>query len=60
VSSHTFPLAAPGSITVSLGVATFPEDGTDPIGLIQAADRALYLAKRRGRNRVESVRELAA
>jgi diguanylate cyclase (GGDEF)-like protein len=60
VSSHTFPLAPTGSITVSLGVAVFPEDATDPMGLIQASDRALYAAKRRGRNRVETVRELAA
>jgi diguanylate cyclase (GGDEF)-like protein len=60
VSGHAFPLVAVGSITVSLGVSLFPEDATDPMGLIQAADRALYAAKRRGRNRVETARELAA
>ena len=41
-------------VTVSLGVATFPEDGHDPTSLMAAADRALYQAKRGGRNRVEA------
>jgi diguanylate cyclase (GGDEF)-like protein len=60
VAEHTFPLAATGSITVSLGIATFPQDASDPIGLIRASDRALYAAKKGGRNRVESVLEKAA
>jgi len=41
-----------GRVTLSLGVATFPEDGTDGTSLIAAADRALYQAKNSGRNRV--------
>jgi diguanylate cyclase (GGDEF)-like protein len=53
VQEHTFPLAQPGQITISLGVATFPTDGDSTTSLIQAADRALYLAKQHGRNRVE-------
>jgi two-component system, cell cycle response regulator len=40
------------SISVSIGVATFPDDGTDSEGLVRAADTALYAAKRAGRNRV--------
>ena len=60
ISDHTFPLAAPGSITVSLGVALFPTDAADVTGLIQSSDRALYLAKQRGRNRVETVWNEAA
>jgi len=55
VAEHTFPLAPAGSITISSGVAVFPHDATDSIGLIQASDRALYLAKKRGRNRVETL-----
>ena len=40
------------AMTVSGGVATFPEDGTTPEALIDCADRALYQAKSRGRNGV--------
>jgi diguanylate cyclase (GGDEF)-like protein len=40
-------------ITASVGVAVLPEDGGDSISLFRSADRALYAAKRRGRNRVE-------
>lgn len=41
-----------GNLTISFGVACFPEDATDPEGLVQKADRALYLAKEAGRDRV--------
>ena len=39
-------------ITISLGVASFPDDARDPIQLVEMADSALYQAKRSGRNRV--------
>jgi diguanylate cyclase (GGDEF)-like protein len=60
VEAHAFPLAPRGHITVSLGVATFPADAGDPTNLLQAADRALYLAKQRGKNRVETLWTRAA
>ncbi len=41
-------------ITVSLGVATFPEDGRTPRVLLRHADRALYRAKANGRNSVST------
>jgi diguanylate cyclase (GGDEF)-like protein/PAS domain S-box-containing protein len=39
-------------ITVSLGVAAYPDDGTSHTEIINKADQALYLSKNRGRNRV--------
>jgi diguanylate cyclase (GGDEF)-like protein len=38
-------------ITMSLGVATFPEDGTEIEALVKKADIAMYAAKQAGRNR---------
>jgi two-component system cell cycle response regulator len=45
-------------VTLSLGVATFPEDGTDKATLIEHADQALYQAKHSGRNRVVTYGDL--
>ncbi|MCF6138112.1 GGDEF domain-containing protein [Pseudalkalibacillus berkeleyi] len=43
------------NITVSIGVATAPEQGEDPLTLIRNADRAMYTgAKQKGRNKVAS------
>ena len=39
-------------VTISIGIASFPEDSEDPIELVEMADSALYRAKREGRNRV--------
>jgi diguanylate cyclase (GGDEF)-like protein len=39
-------------ITASFGVANFPEHASEPRALLDAADKALYGSKRRGRNRV--------
>lgn len=41
-----------GSTTVSIGVATFPDDGRVSRGLVDTADAALYAAKAAGRDRV--------
>jgi len=43
------------AITASLGVAALPDDADGPTVLLRAADRALYLAKSRGRNRTETL-----
>ena len=39
-----------GRITISLGVATFPDHALDKDSLIVAADTAMYKAKRKGKN----------
>jgi diguanylate cyclase (GGDEF)-like protein len=41
-----------GPVTVSIGVAAFPDHGLDATTLLEAADVALYQAKREGRDRV--------
>ena len=41
-----------GRVTVSGGVATFPDDAQDAVELLLSADAALYRAKQSGRNRV--------
>ncbi|MFA5063232.1 MAG: sensor domain-containing diguanylate cyclase [Candidatus Omnitrophota bacterium] len=37
-------------LTVSLGIASFPEDGLAPAELISSSDKNLYQAKNKGRN----------
>ncbi len=41
-----------GDLTVSIGLAMFPDDGTTPEVLLQKADQALYRAKGQGRDQV--------
>src|SRR4029077_12101763 len=41
-----------GELSVSIGVAQFPDDGDAPEALLARADAALYRAKREGRDRV--------
>jgi diguanylate cyclase (GGDEF)-like protein len=41
-----------GRLTISMGLATFPDDAGTPRELLGRADQALYEAKRRGRNRL--------
>src|SRR5713101_5062743 len=60
IEKHDFPAVRRGSseaprshrMTISVGVAAYPEDARDPIQLVEMADSALYRAKRSGRNRV--------
>jgi two-component system cell cycle response regulator len=59
MAEHHFPVTrreVPGQtthqITISIGVAAYPDDATDPIHLVELADSALYRAKRSGRNRI--------
>ncbi len=43
---------SPVRITISVGVSTFPKDGTTLEEIIDCADRRLYIAKDRGKNLV--------
>jgi len=55
IAGRSFPFAARqpmGVLSVSGGLAEYPHHGMDTAGLLQAADAALYEAKRGGRNRV--------
>ena len=55
VESATFgPSANSERLTVSIGVAIYPEDADDASRLLSAADSALYAAKRAGRNTVRA------
>ena len=39
-------------VTISIGIASYPGDGTEMMQLLANADRALYFAKAQGKNRV--------
>ncbi|RKO65610.1 GGDEF domain-containing protein [Desulfofundulus salinus] len=54
VEKHSFPHGekqTEGRLTISLGVAVYPDHARDAEGLILAADRAMYRAKKSGKNR---------
>ena len=46
-----------GPVTASIGVATFPTDGATAADVLLAADRACFVAKREGRDRVATAAE---
>ena len=50
---------APIRLTISIGVATFPDHGDDRENLLDLADKAMYRAKSLGRNCVCSAADLA-
>src|SRR5579863_3636651 len=51
VETWQFP-GLPRSVTISAGVATYPENALERDGLMKASDASLYAAKQAGRNRV--------
>jgi diguanylate cyclase (GGDEF)-like protein/PAS domain S-box-containing protein len=46
------PALSEAAVTISMGIAAYPEHGANSESLIRAADNALYQAKHEGRNRV--------
>lgn len=47
-----------GITSASFGTATYPADGFSPAELLRAADQAMYAAKRSGKNRTVTHRQL--
>ena len=47
---------APVSVTVSIGVAAYPHDGSDAESLLHCADEAMYAAKQEGKNQLQVYR----
>ncbi len=61
IENYPFPFANEqplGKVSVSVGVASSPDAGTDPESVIKAADQALYYSKEHGRNRTTSFLEM--
>jgi diguanylate cyclase (GGDEF)-like protein len=53
VRANPFAAAQPlGHVTVSVGIATYPEDAREIPSLVDCADAALFAAKKRGRDAV--------
>jgi diguanylate cyclase (GGDEF)-like protein/PAS domain S-box-containing protein len=47
-------------VTVSIGIASFPQHGLDTLQMFNAADKAMYRAKENGRNRVQIAAQVSA
>lgn len=62
VASHQFGQKPPSetTLTVSIGMASYPTDATTREDLVRKADQAMGLAKQLGRNQVRLYRELAS
>ena len=60
IAQHPFADAAAGEVTVSLGVATFPQDGAESPALLSAVERVLERARQSGTNRIETPLRKAA
>jgi two-component system, cell cycle response regulator len=58
IRAHDFGFAS--RVTVSVGVATFPDDAASANALLEAADAAMYRSKRNGGDRVSFAAEAAS
>jgi two-component system cell cycle response regulator len=55
VASHTFGISGGIYLTCSIGIASFPAHAQQQEPLLQAADAAMYAAKRLGRNQIRVI-----
>jgi len=63
VAGYPFPGTAGAGrhpLTVTVGLAAYPTHAADGLELVDCADRAMYLGKQQGRNRVTAATEVAA
>jgi diguanylate cyclase (GGDEF)-like protein len=60
VLSPTTEVDRDSVLSASIGVACFPQDGSELQELLHASDAALYVAKNGGRNRVEFAKSASA
>ncbi len=58
VASHAFQVGGGLHVTCSVGVATMPTHGATSTQLLEAADRAMFFAKKLGRNQVRRAGEV--
>jgi diguanylate cyclase (GGDEF)-like protein len=58
IAAHRFEATGGRQLSCSIGVAMFGDDGLDRDGLLASADRAMYAAKRLGRNLVVTASDL--
>jgi diguanylate cyclase (GGDEF)-like protein len=52
IAAHAFAVGGGAHLTASIGLAAYPADAEGRDGLVEWADRAMYAAKRLGRNQV--------
>ncbi len=57
VAAHSFSAGGGAYVTCSLGVAVYPDDADSLSELVEAADKAMYAAKRLGRNQARSIND---
>jgi len=61
ISGHQFQVKDNSlEFTISIGMATFPDDATSAEELVVKADKALYWAKQHGKNRICQVSDIGA
>ncbi len=47
------------NVNLSIGIASFPDDAADAVRIIDLADKALYVSKQKGKNRVSFVSDIS-
>jgi diguanylate cyclase (GGDEF)-like protein len=59
VQQHAFSTTTAGAITISLGVSSFPQEGSEVQAVLSSVERALARAQQQGPNRIEPIERAA-